>query len=125
MRWLTLPLLAVLTVFGLFWLMHWLVLPPEGGAQQETADTLISVAPPPPDNPQQDAASSKPVEAPPAPPQMPSIAMTMDVAMPVDMPAADVSELSLAAPTVEVGGSAVGLEGFGGFAPGFGLRGGP
>lgn len=123
MRWLTLPGLAVLTVFGLFWLMHWLVLPPEGGGPQDTSETLITVAPPPPDNPEQDAASSEPVEAPPAPPQMPAIAMTMDVAMPVDMPAADVSTLSLPAPAVEVGGSAVGLEGFGGFAPGRAGRG--
>lgn len=118
MRWPPLFLLACATVFGLFWLMHRLVLPPEGGQRGLPETVLIEVAPPPPDQPEDASASAQPMEAPPKPPNMPAIALSMDVAMPVAMPPATTTSLNLPSPAVELGGGAVGAEGFGGFAPG-------
>ena len=118
MRWPLVFLLSVVAVFGLFWLMHWLVLPPEGGGGRSEQLAVIEVAPPPPDQTEDDAAASDPVEAPPAPPNMPSIALTMDVAMPVNLPPSESSALNIPSPDVDISGGAVGMEGFGGFAPG-------
>ncbi len=123
MRWPFVVVLSALSVFGLFWLMHWLVLPPEGGRGGETASVMIEVAPPPPDQTQEESASSQPVEAPPVPPNMPSIALTMDVAMPVNLSPSTATSLNIPSPDVELGGSAVGMAGFGGFAPGRAGRG--
>lgn len=117
MRWPPLLLLACATVFGLFWLMHRLVLPPEGGRGGLSETVLIEVAPPP-EQQEEEAAASAPQEAPPAPPEMPSIALTMDVAMPVALPPTQQSTLAIPSQAVEIGGGAVGMEGFGGFAPG-------
>lgn len=120
MRWPFVGLLAVVSVFGLFWLMHKLVLPPEDQGPRDRATATIAVAPPPPEQGPEEDAMAEPVEAPAAPPDMPSISLTMDVAMPVNLEAAESTELSIAPPKVKVSGSAAGVEGFAGFASGGG-----
>ncbi len=118
MRWPLVFVAAAAAVFGLFWLMHWLVLPPEGGRGGGEAAATIAVAPPPPDQPEEQAAASDPVEAPPAPPQMPSIDLAMDAGLPLALPPSSSQALAVPSPDVELSGGAVGAAGFGGFAPG-------
>lgn len=114
-----LPFLAsVLISVGLFWLMQYLVTPPEGqvSERREQAPVVVSKAPEP--EQAEAAAETALSEAPPAPPSVPSVSLSMNAS--VALPASPSQSVAFSVPKVKPGGGSLSSGSFGGFAGGAG-----
>ncbi|GAC1629817.1 MAG: hypothetical protein NVS9B10_21560 [Nevskia sp.] len=130
LRWLLMPLLAVLIVLLLVILMHWMIRAPEGNAAEpapQDSAQLVRLEAPKPQQDRDQAAPSLPQLSPPPPPSAPP-----SLARPA-LPAIAVPAIAISVPQVDVAnvgtgvanlGSGLGLgSGFGGFAGGGGGNG--
>ncbi len=109
--------IALLIAGGLFWLMQWLVTPPEGDiAMRRQEEPPIVVKPPEPED-SQAAAQAQLSQAPPEPPSVPSVSLSMNASMP--LPAAPAQTAAFSVPKVKPGGS-LSTASFGGFTGGAG-----
>ncbi len=105
---------ALLVVLALFWVMQWLVTPPEGALPEKREDPPVAVAPPPPPEPESRASAAL-AQAPPAPPAVPTVRLSMNAAVAIPSPPSSAPLISV--PKVKIGGGS--LSGaFGGFAGG-------
>ncbi len=116
---LILPFFAALVIsIGLFWLMQWLVTPPEGevAARRETAPLVLSKPPEPEDS--EAAAQAALSEAPPQPPSVPSVSLSLNAS--VALPAAQTQAVAFSIPKVKPGGGSLSSGKFSGFTGGAG-----
>ena len=130
LRWLLIPLLALLIVLLLVILMHWMIRAPEGApgepAPQDSAQLVRVDTPKPQQDPDQAAPSLPQISPPPPPSAPPSLARPA-------LPAIAVPTIAISVPQVDVAnvgtgvanlGAGLGLgSGFGGFAGGGGGNG--
>lgn len=109
---------AILISLGLFWLMQWLVTPPEGEVALRPDPPPVVVAKPPEDDPSRDAAAAQLKEAPPAPPAVPSVSLSLNASVP--LPAAQAQAVAFSIPKINPGGGSLTGSNFGGFTGGAG-----
>lgn len=109
---------AMIIATGLFWLMQWLVTPPEGEVAQRREEKPVVIVKPPPEQESQAAAQSALSEAPPAPPSVPSVSLSMNASIP--LPAAQTQSVAFSVPKVKAGGGSLDSGNFGGFTGGAG-----
>ncbi len=108
---------ALLISLALFWLMQWLVTPPEGKVPEKNDREAIAIAKPPPEEPESNPESAALAQAPPAPPAIPSMSLSLNASLPVPGAATTVSDIVV--PNVKVSGGKLGGA-FAGFAGGSG-----
>ncbi len=111
-------LLSVLISIGLFWLMQWLVTPPEGQVAERREQAPVVVSKPPDPEESQAAAQAALTEAPPAPPSVPSVSLSMNAS--VSLPQAQTQAVAFSVPKVKPGGGSLSSSSFGGFTGGAG-----
>lgn len=109
---------ALLIAVGLFWLMQWLVTPPQGDVAERQREQPIVVARPPPEEQSQAAAQAALSEAPPAPPSVPSVSLSMNASMP--LPASPSQSLAFSVPKIRTAGGSLSSGSFAGFTGGAG-----
>ena len=109
---------AVAIAIGLFWLMHWLVMPPQADVAARREERPVVVTKPPEPEESQAAAQARLTEAPPAPPSVPSVSLSLNASMP--MPAAQTQTAAFSMPKIQPGGGSLGKSNFGGFTGGAG-----
>lgn len=133
-------LAALVVTLGLFWVMHWLIAPPEGRAEPPPEKAMVTIVgmpeAPDPEQSQSDSGGGG-SSAPPKPPPIPGVARTSGLEIPV--PEADTNvvmpELDFEPKLSSIGGMGQSFAGFagggsgagagGGFGSGFGPGSGP
>ncbi len=105
---------AVLISIGLFWLMQWLVTPPAGEVASRREDEPVVVVKPPPPEASEAAAQAQLSQAPPEPPSVPSLSLSLNASVP--LPAAPAASVAFSIPQVKPGGGSLSKGSFGGFA---------
>ena len=105
---------AVLISLGLFWLMQWLVTPPEGQVAERLDQQPVVVAKAPEPEETESSAAASLSEAPPSPPSVPSVSLSLNASVP--MPAAQTQSVAFSVPKVKPGGGGLSGSNFGGFA---------
>ena len=110
--------ISVLISIGLFWLMQWLVTPPEGQVAERREQAPVVVSKPPQPEESQAAAQTALSEAPPAPPSVPSVSLSMNAS--VALPQSQSQSVAFSVPKIKSGGGSLSKGNFGGFTGGAG-----
>lgn len=116
---LILPFFAsILISLGLFWLMQWLVTPPETDLAARREEEPVVVVRPPEPEASEAAAQAQLSQAPPEPPSVPSVSLSMNAS--IAMPETQAQVVAFSVPKVKPGGGSLSRGNFAGFTGGAG-----
>lgn len=121
-------LAAVVVALGLFWLMHWLIAPPEGRPEPVPEKAMVTIVgmPRTPDQQQSQSDSGGGRPAAPKPPPIPGLARPTGMEVPIPEANANVvmPELDIEPKLTDFGGMGDAFAGFAGGGAGGGMGGG-